>query len=113
MAVATGKSRRGVDHELEALAVGHRFVATRSADDAKAKPDPEMIEQILAEVEVPAEHAVMVGDSPLDLAMGAGAGVACYGVLGGVGSLEALLEKKPRRVLLSIAELREALRHWP
>jgi phosphoglycolate phosphatase len=110
MAVATGKSRRGVDHELAALGATRRFAATRSADDARPKPHPDMIHQILTELEHAPEHAVMVGDSPLDLAMGAAAGVPCYGVLGGVADQDALRGPAPRAVLRNLAEFHALLR---
>ncbi len=109
LAVATGKSRRGVDHELEALGVGHRFAITRSADDAAAKPHPEMVLQILDELNTQPEHACVVGDSPLDLAMARSANVPAYGVLGGVGSLESLQPHAPRAVVQRLSELRSWL----
>lgn len=106
LAVATGKSREGVDHELEALGVGHLFATTRSADDAAAKPHPEMVLQILEELDHRPEHACLIGDSPLDLGMARSAGVAAYGVLGGVGSLETLSMHHPRAVVARLGELK-------
>lgn len=109
MAVATGKSRQGLDHELEQHGKARAFAATRSADDAKPKPHPEMVRQILEQLDVEASQAVLVGDSPLDLAMGKAAGVTVYGVLGGVGSQEALAAHTPRAVLPSLVEFRAQL----
>jgi phosphoglycolate phosphatase len=109
MAIATGKSRRGVDHELQALSVADRFIATRSADDAQAKPHPDMIMQLLEQLHCPPDRALVVGDSPLDLAMAAAAGVPAYGVLGGVGRLEDLARERPLDVLASIAALPDRL----
>lgn len=109
LAVATGKSRRGVDHELEALAVRHLFATTRSADDAAAKPHPEMLLQILDELDVPPARACMIGDSPLDLAMARSAEIPAYGVLGGVGSRETLQAAAPRAVVRRLDELRPLL----
>jgi phosphoglycolate phosphatase len=110
LAIATGKSRRGLDHELEAMAAGHRFAFTRSADDAAPKPHPDMVHQILKQQAVTPCQTVLVGDSPLDLSMGGAAGVVTYGVLGGVGSLEDLHQQQPRQVLGVLTELKAALR---
>lgn len=110
LAIATGKSRRGVDHELDAPGVRERFAATRSADDARPKPDPEMVEQILTELGLAPADAWLVGDSPLDLAMGAAAGVTTFGVLGGVGSRAALEELSPRAVVAGLPDLHTLLR---
>lgn len=109
MAVATGKSRDGLEHELHALSIGHRFVTTRSSNDAQPKPHPEMLWQILDELRLQPEQAVMVGDNPMDLAMGRAAGVATFGVLGGVGSQEALLDENPVAVLEELAGLLDFL----
>jgi phosphoglycolate phosphatase len=106
MAVATGKSRAGLEHELEALATGHRFAATRSADDAKPKPHPDMIEQILTQLGFAPNEAILIGDSPLDISMGNAAGVTTFGVLGGVGVLEALTQVGAQAVLTALAELK-------
>lgn len=108
-AIATGKSRDGLEHELAALDVRHRFAATRSANDAPPKPHPEMLRQILHELAVEAHEAVMIGDNPMDLAMGRGAGVATFGVLGGVGSLDALEAEGPRAVLEDLRALMSLL----
>ncbi len=109
-AIATGKSRRGVEHELELLKAHSRFVTLRSADDAAAKPHPEMIQQILEELQMSPSEAVVVGDSPLDLQMARAAGVPACGVLGGVGSARALHQETPLAVLETVAGLPSELR---
>lgn len=108
-AIATGKSRRGAEHELDLLDAQSHFLTLRSADDAPAKPDPSMLFQILEELGVPAEDTVMVGDSMLDLKMARTAQIAAYGVLGGVGSSAELLKEKPLRVLAGVGQLPQAL----
>lgn len=108
-AIATGKSRDGLNHELKALHVGDRFATTRSANDALPKPHPEMLHQILQELQVEPDDAVMVGDNPLDLAMGRAAGVPTFGVLGGVGSSEALWAESPQAVLEDLRAFRTLL----
>lgn len=108
-AIATGKSRRGAEHELELLNAGPHFVALRSADDAQAKPHPDMVHQILEELKIEPEQAIIVGDSRLDLQMARAAGVPAYGVLGGVGNRLELSRENPLAVLPSVADLSQIL----
>ena len=90
MAIATGKSRAGLEHELDNLAAQARFVSTRCAEDGPPKPHPEILHSLLKAHRVAPSEALLVGDSPLDLNMAGHAGVTAYGVLTGVGSTEQL-----------------------
>lgn len=108
-AIATGKSRRGVEHELDLLDARSRFITLRSADDAQAKPHPDMLCQILQELNLEPNDALVIGDSPLDLQMARAASVSAYGVLGGVGNANDLWQEQPLAVLPTIGELRKAL----
>lgn len=108
-ALATGKSRRGIDHELDRLGAYGLFESIRGSDDAKAKPHPLMLEQILCELDIDASQAVLVGDSVLDMMMGRAAGVRSYGVLSGVGTHEELSEGQPESILTSVAQLKDHL----
>jgi phosphoglycolate phosphatase len=83
LAIATGKSRRGLDRDLAATGLAGRFHATRTADEARSKPDPEMLASLLGELGVRPASALMVGDSRWDLQMAANAGVAALGVATG------------------------------
>ena len=74
LAVATGKSRHGLEKVLGELGMEQCFHATRCADETGSKPDPRMLNEILDELGLPAERSVMVGDTEYDLAM------ASYGV---------------------------------
>ncbi|WP_376875164.1 HAD-IA family hydrolase [Albirhodobacter sp. R86504] len=80
LAVATGKSRRG----LRALIEHHRlekiFVSLQVADDHPSKPSPSMVLAALSETGCAAERAVMIGDTSFDMEMGAAAGVSTIGV---------------------------------
>lgn len=69
LAVATGKSRRGLDRVLDETGLRPLFVTSRGADEANSKPDPLMLEQILAELGLSPRQAVMIGDSVHDMAM--------------------------------------------
>lgn len=69
LAIATGKSRRGLDHVLAELAYTDYFDLTRTPVEAESKPSPLMLEQILEAFELDVEQAVMVGDTEFDMEM--------------------------------------------
>jgi phosphoglycolate phosphatase len=69
LAVATGKSRRGLDRVLHNLSMQDFFDASRCADETQSKPHPLMLEQLLNELKVDRNQAVMVGDTEYDLQM--------------------------------------------
>ena len=73
--MATGKRRAGLDESLHVLAAGHWFAASRCADETASKPNPLMLQQLLAELAVSPQQAVMVGDSEYDMQMAKNAGV--------------------------------------
>lgn len=83
LAVATGKSRRGLDHSLAQTGLADLFHATRTVDEAFSKPHPQMLLDILDELGVPATAAVMIGDTTYDLEMARNAGTAGIGVCSG------------------------------
>ncbi|MEA3404818.1 MAG: HAD-IA family hydrolase [Pseudomonadota bacterium] len=68
-AIATGKSRRGLDQVLLECGFGVYFDMTRTPVESASKPNPLMLEQILAEMGVAVENALMVGDTTFDLEM--------------------------------------------
>lgn len=75
LAVATGKSRRGLDRALKAQGLEGFFHATRCADETASKPNPLMLEQLMAEVSAGPDVSVMVGDTEYDMEMGRRAGM--------------------------------------
>ncbi|MBF0285492.1 MAG: HAD-IA family hydrolase [Magnetococcales bacterium] len=75
LAMATGKSMRGVERTLKEHRLEGLFEAIKTADCAPSKPHPGMIELILAETGVEASRALMVGDTDFDLLMARHAGV--------------------------------------
>ena len=105
LAVATGKSRRGLDHALEQSSLAGRFHATRTADEALSKPHPQMLLDILAELGVGAGEAVVVGDTTYDLDMARNAGTAAVAVLSGTQPREELARSGPLALLDRVAEL--------
>lgn len=109
LAVATGKGRQGLEHVLAVSNTEHLFHITKSSDDAQSKPHPEMLEQILTELNVKPEHAVMIGDSQYDLKMAKHANVDSIGITHGAGSEESLQQCKPKTIVHSIKELADII----
>jgi phosphoglycolate phosphatase len=92
LAVATGKSRPGLDAVLVEHGIAHRFVSLQTADRAAGKPHPEMVHNALAEAGgVAPENAVVVGDTVYDIEMARNGNVAAIGVDWGYHSPDALL----------------------
>jgi phosphoglycolate phosphatase len=90
LAVATGMSRRGLDHCLAANGIADRFVSLQTADDHPSKPHPAMLRAALAEADADATQAVMIGDTQYDILMAADAGVRGIGVAWGYHAADEL-----------------------
>lgn len=69
LAVATGKSRRGLDRMLKEWGMTEAFHATRCADETASKPDPRMLRELMAELGTAPERTVFVGDTAFDMEM--------------------------------------------
>lgn len=95
LAIATGKSRGGLDRDLEATGLAGRFHATRTVDEAPSKPHPGMLLALLDELGVHPHRALMIGDSVWDLQMAAAAGVPAVGITTGGYPRPQLLEHGP------------------
>lgn len=80
MAVATGKSRRGLERAFLLTQTKDYFISSRCADETISKPDPLMLSQLLEELSLHPEEAVMVGDTEYDLNMANNAGIKSIGV---------------------------------
>ncbi len=105
LAVATGKSRRGLDYTLEQTGLRGVFHSTRTADEAFSKPHPQMLLDILEDLGVAPREAVMVGDTTYDLEMARSARMAAVGVCSG-GHPRAELERLgPLACLDQVVEL--------
>lgn len=105
LAVATGKSRRGLERELDATGLRANFIATRCADETSSKPDPLMLKEIMNEVAIEPRATVMVGDTLYDLHMAMNAGVDAVAVTYGMHEHQRLRACGPRACLDSITEL--------
>ncbi len=109
LAVATGKSRRGLDRVLDETGLGQLFVATRCADEAPSKPHPGMLEELMEELQVRPRETLMVGDTEYDLRMARNAGTCAIAVSYGVHAPHRLLEFAPLACLDAISELKDWL----
>jgi len=105
VAVATGKSRRGLDRVLGELGLDDCFDATRCADETASKPDPRMLHEIVVALGAEPEQAVMIGDTEYDLEMAARARIRSLGVSFGVHSRERLARHAPERIVDSLPEI--------
>jgi len=105
LTVATGKSRRGLDHVLQQVELKGYFDGSRTADETAGKPDPRMLNELMREFGVDPERTLMIGDTTHDLQMAANAGCASVGVSYGAHDPEGFDEFKPMFVAHSVPQL--------
>ena len=110
MAVATGKSRRGLDRALQNTALGAHFHASRCADEGFPKPHPDMLETLMQMLGVTRERTLMIGDTTHDLQMAVNAGVPAVGLTYGAHPREELERLTPLACVGSFAELMQWLK---
>lgn len=108
-AVATGKSRKGLNLALESSGLAHHFDLTRCADETRSKPDPAMLQEILHELDLPAHSAVMIGDTSYDMEMAHRISMPAIGVKWGVHPPETLATFSPTAIVDTSDELAQAL----
>ena len=108
LAVATGKGRRGLDDALAHSQLHALFDATRTADETADKPTPLMLQQLMAELGVPPDRTLMIGDTTHDLQLAQNAGTARVAVSFGAHEPEAFVRHEP----LFIAHSTHALHAW-
>ncbi|MBS0401818.1 MAG: HAD-IA family hydrolase [Proteobacteria bacterium] len=106
LAVATGKSRRGLDDVLASRQLRGVFDGSRTADETAGKPDPRMLGELMRQFGAEPERTLMIGDTTHDLQMAANAGCASVGVSYGAHPAEELTTAlSPRFLAHSVAEL--------
>jgi len=105
IAIATGKGRSGLDRVIAQSGFGHYFCDTVCATEANSKPDPQMIELLLARLGIEHDQAVMIGDSSLDMAMAQHAGVDAIGVTYGAHTRQVLAQHQPVAIVDQPEEL--------
>jgi phosphoglycolate phosphatase len=109
LAVATGKSRVGLDRSLGETGLQDLFHATRCADETFSKPHPQMLLELMDELGVAAGRTLMVGDTVYDLQMALNARAYALAVCHGVHPPERLLDLGPLACLESLGEIPEWL----
>ena len=109
LAVATGKSRRGLDESLKSVALKGLFDASRTADETAGKPHPKMLNELLAQFAVPAGRLLMIGDTTHDLQMAVNAGCPSVGVSYGAHDTASFAALGPRHIAHSVRELHDWL----
>ncbi|GAB2464880.1 MAG: HAD family hydrolase [Comamonas sp.] len=105
LAVATGKSRRGLDEVLASTLLKGRFHASRTADETAGKPSPLMLQELMAELDVAPGRLLMVGDTTHDLEMAVNAGCASVGVSYGAHDPAGFEAFRPLYVAQTVAQL--------
>ncbi len=109
MGVATGKSRKGLDHVFEAHDLRRFFQTAQTADDHPSKPHPAMLHETLLDTGVEAHQAVMIGDTSFDIEMGRAAGFRTIGVSWGYHARDALVGAGADVVIDKFSALETAL----
>jgi phosphoglycolate phosphatase len=105
LAVATGKSRVGLNRALDTVKLMSLFDATRCADETFSKPHPAMLQELTRELGQDMKRTVMIGDTTHDLQMAINAGAAGIGVGYGAHAESELQALNPLHVAGSIADL--------
>jgi phosphoglycolate phosphatase len=105
LAVATGKGRRGLDIALKNTGLEPFFHITRCADETRSKPDPLMLDEILTDLDLDAEKAIMVGDTSYDMDMAGNIKMDCIAVTYGMHDKEHLKGSNPTYLIDSIDQL--------
>jgi phosphoglycolate phosphatase len=109
LAVATGKSRRGLDEALQAVELRGRFDGSRTADETAGKPHPRMLHELMDEFGVLPSRTLMIGDTTHDLQMAVNAACASVGVSYGAHAFAGFAVLQPRFVAHTVAELQDWL----
>jgi phosphoglycolate phosphatase len=105
LAVATGKTRVGLEQALTATDTRDLFCVTRCADETASKPDPKMLHEIMRHTQISQQRTLMVGDSVHDLQMAINAQIASIAVVCGSHTEDFLQQYKPLACLTQPTEL--------
>ena len=105
LAIATGKSRVGLERSLQATGLGRYFDAFRCADQTHSKPHPAMLLELADELALSPARLLMIGDTTHDLEMAAAAGAKAVGLTHGAHDVTALRRLAPLALFDSIADL--------
>jgi phosphoglycolate phosphatase len=109
LAVATGKSRVGLERALQSSGIGSYFAVTRCADETHGKPHPRMLLEIMDDLAADPEAVLMVGDTSHDLNMAVNAGVHGLGVAYGAHAEDELRAHPHQDILASVPDVHDWL----
>lgn len=109
LAVATGKSRRGLDDALRSAQLQGVFHGSRTADETAGKPQPLMLQELMQEFDVQPQRTLMIGDTTHDLQMALNAGCASIGVSYGAHEPSEFERLEPLHVAHSVRDLHDWL----
>ena len=109
LAVATGKPRHGLDRTLLNHRLEDFFHDTKTADQTRAKPHPQMLLELIERWKTPAHKVLMIGDTSHDLKMAKNAGVDAIAVSYGAHPKDELLLHEPMACVDNVNELRNIL----
>ncbi len=109
LAIATGKSRRGLERSLSELGLARYFSSWRCADQCTPKPAPDMLTELMGEFDVDASQMLMIGDTTHDLQMAGNAMVTALAVCHGAHSRESLEAMRPLACVGDTGELSQWL----
>lgn len=109
LAVATGKSRRGLDDVLRMVELAGVFDGSRTADETAGKPDPRMLHELMREFGTDPARTLMIGDTTHDLQMALNAGCPSVAVSYGAHTPEGFEALQPRAIVHSVRELHDWL----
>jgi phosphoglycolate phosphatase len=109
LTVATGKSRKGLDDALHQVALRGMFDGSRTADETAGKPNPRMLNELMAEFGVSPERTLMIGDTTHDLEMAHNAGCASVAVSYGAHGTSDFGRWNPLTVAHNVGELHDWL----
>lgn len=109
LAVATGKNRHGLNEALRISGLADSFDATRTADETRSKPHPQMLQELMREFGTDPERTLMIGDTTHDLQLAANAGTDAVAVAYGAHPPEQLGDLRPLTIAHSVPELQDWL----
>jgi phosphoglycolate phosphatase len=112
LAVATGKSRVGLNRALNSCGLLSLFDATRCADETFSKPHPAMLQELTRELGQDMRRTVMIGDTTHDLLMAKNAGAAAIAVEYGAHPVDQLQACRPLYSAKTVAELQAWLAEY-
>jgi phosphoglycolate phosphatase len=109
LAVATGKSRKGLNRSLGFHQLEKVFADSRTPDESRSKPHPAMLLELSESLMVPMEKVLMIGDTTHDLGMANAAGADAVGVTYGAHPEHVLQTENPLVCVKNVRELSEWL----